>query len=69
MPLGAGAFARYPSEAVIYGIEGHVVVESRLSGADGEVSECQRCADVARPSLSEAALFVVRRSPRWELES
>ena len=55
---------RYPSEAVIYGIEGHVVV-SFVVGADGKVSNAEALTS-PDPSLSEAALFVVRRSPRWE---
>lgn len=55
---------RYPLEAVIYGIEGHVVV-SFVVEADGRVSNAEALTS-PDPSLSEAALLVVRRSPRWE---
>ena len=54
---------RYPREAVIYGIEGHVVV-SFVVEADGRVSNAEVLTS-PDPTLSEAALFVVRRSPRW----
>ena len=53
---------RYPREAVIYGIEGHVVV-SFVVEADGRVSNAEVLTS-PDPTLSEAALFVVRRSPR-----
>ncbi len=55
---------RYPLEAVIYGIEGHVAV-SFVVEADGRVSNAEVLTS-PDPSLSEAALLVVRRSPRWE---
>lgn len=54
---------RYPHEAVIYGIEGHVVV-SFVVEADGKVSNAEVLAS-PDPTLSEAALSVVRQSPRW----
>lgn len=54
---------RYPLEAIIYGIEGHVVV-SFVVEVDGKVSNAEVLTS-PDPSLSEAALLVVRRSPRW----
>ena len=55
---------RYPYEAVVYGIEGRVVVGFVVE-ADGRVSNAAVLSS-PDPTLSEAALSVVRRSPRWE---
>lgn len=55
---------RYPYEAVVYGIEGRVVVGFVVE-ADGRVSNAEVLAS-PDPTLSEAALSVVRQSPRWE---
>ena len=55
---------RYPYEAVVYGIEGRVVVGFVVE-ADGRVSNAEVLSS-PDPTLSEAALSVVRRSPRWE---
>ncbi len=54
---------RYPVEAVVYGIEGRVSV-SFVVEADGRVTNAETLAS-PDPVLSEAALGVVRRSPRW----
>lgn len=54
---------RYPAEAVIYGIEGRVVIGFVIE-PDGSVSSVEALTS-PDPSLSEAAMHVVRQSPRW----